>query len=309
MNLNLINDIGKALDYKRTDLIEKDLILQQLLSDLSSNSLFSKNFAFKGGTCLIKAYTGYFRFSEDIDFTYLHQKKLIGMSKKRVSTTLSKLETEIAEMFVSISANRRLDFKNQKGNRDYMEFGGSNRFVTYKIWYDSVVLKRRTFIKVQINFVEEMCFSTTRKRLKTLVIDSNKDIGLLYPEYEEYVKPLYFIVYDKREIAAEKIRAILTRRGIKARDFFDLYMLHKEFKIEPKSVEKEAIRKIEFATNMYSKYRANMTEKAKLGITLNDTKNEDEMLLKNVNNEDFYVFKKKLEAYSNRLLQKFTGWV
>jgi predicted nucleotidyltransferase component of viral defense system len=308
VNINLINDIGKALDYKRTDLIEKDLILQQLLSDLSSNQLFSKNFAFKGGTCLIKAYTGYFRFSEDIDFTYLHQKKLTGISKKKVSATLSKLETEIADVFVGIAAKRGFDFKNQKGNREYMEFGGSNRFVTYKIWYDSAVLKRRTFIKVQINFVEEMCFKTTRKRLKTLVIDSKKDIGLLYPEYKEYIKPLHFVVYDKREIAAEKVRAILTRRGIKARDFFDLYMLHKKFKMEPKDVEKEAVRKIKFAANMYDKYRANMTEKAKSGITLNDTKSEDEMLLENINNEDFYAFKKKLEAYSNRLLQKFTGW-
>ena len=193
MNINLINDIGKALGYKRTDLIEKDLILQQLLSDLSSNPLFSKNFAFKGGTCLIKAYTGYFRFSEDIDFTYLHQRKLAGLSKKTVSATLSKLETEIADIFVNIAGKRGFDFKNQKGNRNYMEFGGSNRFVTYKIWYDSVVLKRRTFIKVQINFVEEMCFKTARKRLKTIVIDSKKDMGLLYPEYKVYAKPLYFL--------------------------------------------------------------------------------------------------------------------
>ena len=51
-----------------------------------------------------------------------------------------------------------------------MEFGGSNRFVTYKIWYNSVVLKRKTFIKIQINFVEDMCFKPTRKRLNTLVI-------------------------------------------------------------------------------------------------------------------------------------------
>lgn len=305
MNINLINDIGKALNYKRTDLIEKDLVLQQLLNDLSSNPLFSKNFAFKGGTCLIKAYTGYFRFSEDIDFTYLHQRKLSGISKKKVSVTLSKFQTEIAKILVNISVKRGFDFKNQKDNRNYMEFGGSNRSVTYKIWYDSVVLKRRTFIKIQINFVEEMCFKTTRKRLKTLAIGSTKDMGLLYPEYKEYVKPLYFVVYDKREIAAEKIRAILTRRGIKARDFFDLYMLHKKFRIEPKAVEKEASRKIEFAVSLYGKYKTNMTEKAKLGITLYDTKNEDEMLLENINNGDFYTFEKELEAYANWLLQRF----
>jgi predicted nucleotidyltransferase component of viral defense system len=306
MNINLINDIGKALNYKRTDLIEKDLILQQLLSDLYSDTFFPKNFIFKGGTCLIKAYVGYFRFSEDIDFTYIHQKKFVGLSNKKVSANLSKLETEIAGIFVRIASKRGLDFKNQKSNRDYMEFGGSNRLVTYKIWYDSVVLKRKTYIKIQRNFVEDMCFKPIRKRLNTLVIKTKNNVELLYPEYKEYNKPLYFKVYDKREIAAEKIRAILTRRGVKARDFFDLYMLHKKFKIEPKSLEKYADRKVKFALKLYGKYRTNMSEKAKLGITLNDTNREDEMLLENIKNEDFYIFEKNLEAYVNTLLQKFS---
>jgi len=75
VNINLVNEISKTLGYKRTDLIEKDMLLQQLLQTLSSESFFSKNFIFKGGTCLIKAYAGYFRFSEDIDFTKCRSRK------------------------------------------------------------------------------------------------------------------------------------------------------------------------------------------------------------------------------------------
>jgi predicted nucleotidyltransferase component of viral defense system len=32
-----------------------------------------KNFLFKGGTCLMKNYLGYFRFSEDVDFAWKDQ--------------------------------------------------------------------------------------------------------------------------------------------------------------------------------------------------------------------------------------------
>ena len=83
---------------------------------------------------------------------------------------------------------------------------------------------------------------------------SSKGMKLLYPEYRDYLKPLYFAVYDKREIAAEKIRAILTRRGIKTRDFIDLYILHKKFGIEPESIETCAVEKTELALKLYAKY-------------------------------------------------------
>jgi len=69
MRKDFVSEVGRIQGIRRTDLIEKDLILHQLLLDLSENKFFSENFVFKGGTCLIKCYLGYFRFSEDIDFT------------------------------------------------------------------------------------------------------------------------------------------------------------------------------------------------------------------------------------------------
>lgn len=68
MRKDFVNEVSRIQGIKRTDLIEKDLILHQMLFDLSKNKFFSENFVFKGGTCLIKCYLGYFRFSEDIDF-------------------------------------------------------------------------------------------------------------------------------------------------------------------------------------------------------------------------------------------------
>ena len=67
MRIDFVNGLAQKLSIQRRDLIEKDVILHQVLSDLSKDGFFSKSFAFKGGTCLIKCYYGYLRLSEDID--------------------------------------------------------------------------------------------------------------------------------------------------------------------------------------------------------------------------------------------------
>ena len=43
-----VNEVGRIQQIKRTDLIEKDLILHKMLLDLSKNEFFSGNFIFKG---------------------------------------------------------------------------------------------------------------------------------------------------------------------------------------------------------------------------------------------------------------------
>ncbi|HVA82876.1 MAG TPA: nucleotidyl transferase AbiEii/AbiGii toxin family protein [Candidatus Aquilonibacter sp.] len=304
MDINLINEIGNELGYRRFDLIEKDLLLQQLLMGFSSNSFFSKNFAFKGGTCLIKAYAGYFRFSEDVDFTYLNQTEFGKKSGKEIRKILSKLITKTVKIIEAIASARKLDFKPSKSDRQYVELGGGGKMATFKIWYDSAVLKRKSFIKVQINFVETICFKPVVKKLSSLAVASKGDIERLYPEYKEYLKPLRFICYDKREIASEKIRAILTRRGIKARDSLDLYMLHKKFGIEPKDLEKFIIQKTKRALEMYGKYRDNLKEKSKMRLSLSEIGKEEEMLLVEIDKAEFYSFSKGLEGYLNELMQK-----
>jgi hypothetical protein len=70
MRADFVNEVSRILDIKRKDMIEKDLILHQILFDLSGDRFFAESVLFKGGTCLIKSYFGYLRFSEDIDFTW-----------------------------------------------------------------------------------------------------------------------------------------------------------------------------------------------------------------------------------------------
>ena len=82
MDKNFIEQIANVIAAKQTDMVEKDILLQMLLHDLSKNEFFSSNFAFKGGTCLIKSYIGYYRFSEDIDFTWIKQSEFEGRTQK-----------------------------------------------------------------------------------------------------------------------------------------------------------------------------------------------------------------------------------
>jgi len=87
---DLIEKISRNLKISETQLIEKDLYLQALLAKLSKSKYFSENFVFKGGTCLTKAYFGYYRFSEDLDFTWINQKVFEGKSEKQIRKMLSK---------------------------------------------------------------------------------------------------------------------------------------------------------------------------------------------------------------------------
>lgn len=66
INRKFIDHIGDKLGIQRRDLIEKDILLQMILNELLKNKDFKENFAFKGGTCLIKCYFFLFNFHHSI---------------------------------------------------------------------------------------------------------------------------------------------------------------------------------------------------------------------------------------------------
>lgn len=53
------------------EVVEKDYVLGWLLWGISTDPLLSRQWVFKGGTCLKKCYIETYRFSEDLDFTVL----------------------------------------------------------------------------------------------------------------------------------------------------------------------------------------------------------------------------------------------
>jgi len=306
MRADFVDEVARVLRIKRRDLVEKDLILHQMLTDLSQDNFFAPNFLFKGGTCLIKCYFGYLRFSEDIDFTWKQQSLFNKLSGKKIRSQLSKVIDKTGDVFEQIAKKRGLDFKCVKSNKDYVELGGGNKTCTFKIWYDSETLKRRAFFKVQINFVEHIHFDAKKRELSGLLTDKHKELDSLFlEEAAEYSKKIPFEVYDVREILCEKVRALLTREGTKARDFVDVYLIWKKFGIRPEDEEKCIIGKIGFSLKLYAKYREHLKQKVGLldSGKLFDWGTERELLLSDIDEADFYSFLDGFEMFLKKIVR------
>jgi len=305
-----VDEASRILKIERKDLIEKDIILHEILTDLSKDKFFSGSFLFKGGTCLIKHYLGYYRFSEDIDFTWKDQKVFGNMSQNEIRRHLSPLIDRIGKTLERISKKRDMDFRCIKNNRRYVELVGSNKTATFKIWFNSEILGRESFIKVQINFVDKLYFKPVKGRLKSLIgSEGAKELLMLFPEQESYFHPVVMTVYDAREIFAEKVRAIMTRRGTKARDFVDIYKLSGDLGIKAERLEKVIIGKTELMLRIYDRFRRNFAQKKTYlgkdeGFRWGQ---ENELLIQPMNEKDFQLFIKDFMHFLRGIVKKINA--
>lgn len=256
-----IEFVSSKTGIDKLSFIEKDLLLHNILFDLIKNKEFKENLAFKGGTCLTKCYFGYYRFSEDLDFTHFKTKEFDGKSEKQIRKMISEKIDKISEQIIEIAKKLELDFKVEKNNRRYFEFGGGNKFTTFKLWYKSRVSETESFIKMQINFVEKLFYPIKEIEAKPLFDKTfEKEIKFIYPEYSYLLEPIRIKVYDLNEILIEKIRAILTRKVIKGRDLIDAYLIINHTKPNLELIKKQSIEKIDFMLK-YEKYLENIQNK------------------------------------------------
>ncbi|MDP3027655.1 MAG: nucleotidyl transferase AbiEii/AbiGii toxin family protein [Nanoarchaeota archaeon] len=262
INKEITDFISKKLNISRRDFIEKDIIISKFLFHLVQDKTFSQNYAFKGGTCLTKCYLGYYRFSEDMDFTYLNQKEFDAKSNKRIRVLISKKIEELGKLIEIIAKKLDLDFKMEKDNKRYFQFGGSNAFVTFKIWYNSKELEKETFVKIQVNHIESLHYPIKELNVNFIVPKNlEKDFSFIAGEDSDtLLNPIKIKVYDLKEILIEKVRAILTRRGIKVRDFVDVFLVVKKEKLNLNDFKKEIIEKISDMLK-FEKYNQNINNK------------------------------------------------
>jgi len=289
-----VDEIGRILDFPRLDLIEKDIRLHNILIELSNNEFFDDNFLFKGGTCLIKSYLGYFRFSEDIDFTWQKQRSFDGMSHTKIRKYLSGVIDRTGKIFEKLGDAQGFEFICDKSDKRYVELGGSNKTATFKLWYESEILDHPMFIKVQFNFVELLKYAKVCNKLDSLLsVRSSDELEKYFPDmYESYSKAIKFNTYDINEILCEKVRAILTRKGSKARDFIDVYLITEKLNENVSKYKIPIIEKTRFILDMYEKYQLNLKRK----IDLIESKKifkwgmERELLLKEIDEMAFGKF-------------------
>jgi hypothetical protein len=108
----------------------------------------------------------------------------------------------------------------------------------------------------------------------------------------EYSRPLKFPCYDIEEILIEKVRAILTRRGYKARDFVDIHLIEEHAKIHAKDYLDDIVVKTEHTLKNYEKYRRNLAEKGDLlrKGQIFQWGDEKAILLRPIDEKRFYSF-------------------
>ncbi len=296
--MSFVDEVCRLCGIGRHDLVEKDVILTRIMAEFAGDEFFRENFAFKGGTCLIKHYLGYYRFSEDLDFTWKNQGLFEKKSRKMIRRQLSGIIDETGLLFENICKKTGLEFKSDKQDRRYIELGGGNKMATFKLWYFSETLKKESFIKVQVSFVELLLFGFHKARLKNLVSGKKTDeLGFLFPaETKEYTRKIEFDVYDLREILCEKVRAVLTRKGFKARDWLDIFLIEKEG-IAATDIQDAVLKKLRFTLDMYKKYRQNLESKKELiGQDLAWAEEQD-LLLKPIQETEFYAFNKRFGKF------------
>ena len=94
---------------KDLDLIEKDVVLHRILTGISSE--LGEKYLFKGGSCLVKCFFGYYRFSVDLDFTWKDQSIWRGLVKKRLREKLISEIRKFAFILEKLSKEIDLEFE------------------------------------------------------------------------------------------------------------------------------------------------------------------------------------------------------
>ena len=306
MSLGFIDEISRIHGIHRRDLVEKDLLLHRLLRHLSQHPEFNENYLFKGGTCLIKSHLGYFRFSEDVDFTWWHQEQLEGKTRNQLRRMLSSTIDELGLQLEGFTREEGMDFTCDKSNREYVELGGGNKTCTFKLWYTSKVLGRKSFTKVQVNYVERLCYPPVEKNMRSVVGEPSTETSVLFPEAERYSEPLRLWAYSIPEILCEKARAILTRMAVKARDFVDVYLIEKETGVSLHEHMDCAVEKTRFMLRLYQRYRENLSRNKNLleSGEMFSWGEERTLLLRDIDEEAFYDFIAVLESRLLKIVEK-----
>lgn len=278
--------------------IEKDFYLTLLLNEISKSieedklSPFSM-LVFKGGTLLTRTHLNYHRISEDLDFTYLDNKKLESLSSKQRKRTISSFTDKLVEEINKISKKFNLDFSANKKDKAYCKVMDRKKVYLFKICYMAAYGAKEP-IKFEVNFNDELICPPIFENIQHL-FDSElvKDLEFIEGIKIEIKKNI--LCYDLREIAMEKIRALLTRAAVKERDLFDLFLISKKINIEEldkKRVVEKVIKAKSFTKNLSEKIRKNLEMLAGGGYGISEEKSR--LALIDIEESEYISFKKKV---------------
>jgi len=252
-----LNAMGRP---KRPDIVEKDFHLHRLLRAISKDPYLRESLAFKGGTCLIKAHMGYFRFSEDVDFTWRDPSIWEGGSLSETKRRCSKEADEILKVLKSISGELGFRFGGDKADEGEVHVSSGGRMLLLWLGYGSEILGVPSKIKMEVNFVDRLLYPVEERELRSYVESfESKELAFLYERpWKEYSAKVALACYDAREIFVEKCRAALTRKVHKLRDTLDIVYMGEKYGFAVEDFRPQVLEKVRFMLETYKRYRENI---------------------------------------------------
>lgn len=199
------NEFMAAIEYTagrfgfRDILVEKDFLCSMVLMFLYQNDKLP--LCFKGGTLLAKVHAGFYRLSEDLDFSIATP---INAKRKERSMLANpcKLATNDIPKHLPLDLSQPLAGTNE--SRQY------NAVLTYQ----SKVSGGKERILIEVGLREPYLIQPTKHKTKTLLSDPFSG-NTIVSQYEVHS-------LTQQEAYAEKIRAALTRQKLAIRDFYDI---------------------------------------------------------------------------------------
>jgi len=294
--------------------IEKDFYLTLLLNEISKyiyeddKSPFSK-LVFKGGTLLTRTHLNYHRISEDLDFTYLENKKLNKLSSKQRKKAITIFTNKLAEEIDKISKKYNLDFSKNKKDKKYCKVMDRKNVYVFRIYYKPVYGAEEA-IKFEVNFNDELIYPVLFEDIKHL-FDSELIKDLEFTEGIKIQIRKNILCYDLKEIAGEKIRAILSRPIIKERDLLDLFLISKIIDLEKSLDKKEIVNKIVSSKSFIKRLDEKIKENTEI-LTKNRKsiiEEKSKLTLIEIDENEYSDFEKKLIPFiveiEQQALEKF----
>ena len=181
-------------------LIEKDYFCTVLLAYLSAHG--GDQLVFKGGTCLAKVHVGFYRLSEDLDFTVPLPVDASRTQRRQAISAAKGAVTKLPDHLDVFTITRPLT-----GANNSTQYNGT-------VGYESPTTGQSESILIEISVREPLLVPTIKGQTKTVLLD---------PIGGEAMAPdivTNCIALD--EAMAEKFRAALSRRDVAIRDFYDL---------------------------------------------------------------------------------------
>lgn len=181
-------------------LIEKDYFGTVLLAYLAE--LGGGGLVFKGGTCLAKVHAGFYRLSEDLDFTIPLP---IDASRKQCRQAVAPAKKAVSSVAGFVAAMTCAE-----------PLTGANNSTQYNgtITYESPTTGQREPILVEISVREPLLLPIVTGQARTLLLDPVGG-GAMIPT-------VAVGCIDMIEAMAEKFRAALSRQDVAIRDFYDI---------------------------------------------------------------------------------------